>query len=114
MRVDFYQLSEGTPESVVPLLARATLQSGQRLLVVAADEGLRSRIDTALWEQQSEAFLAHGDAGKEHAERQPILLFLQEAGICPQRPLGGGTVEQQNRRSGRQADEYYAQQQARP
>ena len=74
MRVDFYQLSEGTPESVVPLLARATLQAGERLLVVAADAALRNRIDAALWDQQPEAFLAHGHAGEEHAARQPILL----------------------------------------
>lgn len=74
MRVDFYQLREGTPETVVPLLARATLQAGERLLVVAADAGLRERIDRALWEQHADAFLAHGEASEPQAERQPILL----------------------------------------
>ena len=59
---------------MVPLLARASLQAGERLLVVAEDADLRGRIDQALWEAQPEQFLAHGEAGAEHAARQPILL----------------------------------------
>ena len=74
MRVDFYQLSKDGPEHVVPLLARASLQAGERLLVVAEDAELRTLIDSALWDSHAEAFLAHGDAGTSHADRQPILL----------------------------------------
>ena len=74
MRVDFYQLSQGAPEAVVPLLARASLQAGQRLLVVAEDAELRSRLSEALWDGASDAFLANGEAGGDHAPRQPILL----------------------------------------
>ena len=74
MRVDFYQLSQGKPEAVVPLLARATLQAGERLLVVAEDGQLRARVGEALWEAQPDAFLANGEAGTDHAALQPILL----------------------------------------
>ena len=74
MRVDFYQLSQDGPEDVVPLLARATLQAGERMLVVAQDADLRAGIDRALWAAHPEAFLAHGEAGTSHAARQPILL----------------------------------------
>ena len=74
MRVDFYQLSQDGPEQVVPLLARASLQADERLLVVAEEADLRSAIDAALWDAHPEAFLAHGDAGTIHAARQPILL----------------------------------------
>ncbi len=74
MRVDFYQLGRDGPESVVPLLARATMQAGQRLVVAAQDDGLRGRLDQALWEAHPESFLAHGDASDVHAARQPILL----------------------------------------
>jgi DNA polymerase III subunit chi len=74
MRVDFYQLSRDPAELVVPLLARATLQAGERLLVVAGDEVALSRIDHALWERLPDAFLAHGRADADHAARQPILL----------------------------------------
>ncbi|MFN2101208.1 DNA polymerase III subunit chi [Altererythrobacter sp. MF3-039] len=74
MRVDFYQLSQSTPEAVVPLLARATLQAGERLLVVAEDEELRSALSDALWAAYPDAFLANGDGGSEAASRQPVLL----------------------------------------
>jgi DNA polymerase-3 subunit chi len=74
MRVDFYQLSRDPAELVVPLLARATLNAGERLLVVSSDPAALDRIGDALWEGQPEAFLAHGRADADHAERQPILL----------------------------------------
>jgi DNA polymerase-3 subunit chi len=74
MRVDFYQLSRDPVELVVPLLARATLNAGERLLVASSDPSALDRIDEALWKTQPEAFLAHGRADDEHAARQPILL----------------------------------------
>lgn len=77
MRVDFYQLSRDPVELVVPLLARATLNAGERLLVVSADSSALDRIDEALWESQPEAFLAHGRVDANHAARQPILLSNQ-------------------------------------
>lgn len=74
MRVDFYQLSRDPAELVVPLLARAARQAGERLLVISADAEELGRIDRALWEKLPEAFLAHGIAGEGHEDRQPILL----------------------------------------
>ena len=74
MRVDFYQLSRDPAELVVPLIARATAQAGERLLVVSADDAQLARIDKALWERLPDAFLAHGNAGEKHAARQPTLL----------------------------------------
>ncbi|MEZ5687951.1 MAG: DNA polymerase III subunit chi [Caenibius sp.] len=74
MRVDFYQLSRDPAELVVPLLARATGQAGERLLVVSSNADELVRIDKALWEKLPEAFLAHGRAGEGHEERQPTLL----------------------------------------
>lgn len=79
MRVDFYQLSRDPAELVVPLLARASLQAGERLLVVSGDGDVLSRIDKALWERLPDAFLAHGRADNDHAARQPILLSDQPA-----------------------------------
>jgi len=37
MRVDFYQLSESPAEAALPLIARATLSAGERLLVISSD-----------------------------------------------------------------------------
>jgi len=73
VRVDFYQLGRDPAEHVVPLIARAARQQGERLLLVSADDAQRGRIASALWER-ADAFLAHGSAGEKHAVRQPILL----------------------------------------
>lgn len=74
MRVDFYQLSRDPAEAALPLIARATLKAGQRLLVVSGDEAQLVRIGEAMWTRLPETFLAHGRAGAGHEERQPILL----------------------------------------
>lgn len=74
MRVDFYQLSRDPAELVVPLLARAAKAAGERVLVVSEDAGQTARIDKALWEVVPEAFLAHGQAGDGHEQRQPVLI----------------------------------------
>jgi len=73
MRVDFYQLSRGPVERELPPLARRVLETGQRLLVVSADQAQLARIDEGLWAGK-QSFLAHGRAGEPHQERQPILL----------------------------------------
>ncbi|MFA7604550.1 MAG: DNA polymerase III subunit chi [Novosphingobium sp.] len=74
MRVDFYQLSRDPAEAVVPLLARSTLNAGERLLVVSGDADQLGRISAGLWERAADSFLAHGFAGGAHDPRQPILL----------------------------------------
>jgi len=73
MRVDFYQLTRDPAEAVLPPIARNTLAAGERLLVVSADPAQRKRIGEALW-KRPDAFLAHGEAGEGHEDRQPILL----------------------------------------
>ena len=74
MRVDFYQLSRDPVEAALPLIARATLAAGERLLVVSEDSAQLERIDAGLWARLPETFLAHGKAGGPHDVRQPILL----------------------------------------
>ena len=73
MRVDFYQLSRDPAESVLPLLAEKTLERGERLLVVSADDAQLSRIGEALWNSK-DSFLASAQAGGAHDARQPVLL----------------------------------------
>ncbi|MXP43153.1 DNA polymerase III subunit chi [Allopontixanthobacter sediminis] len=79
MRVDFYLLDRDPAEAVVPLLARAAKQAGERVLVVSGDAEQRMRIDQALWTAASEAFLAHGTAGEGHENRQPVLISAEPA-----------------------------------
>lgn len=74
MRVDFYQLSRDTAETALPLIARASLGAGERLLIVSGDDGQRGRISEALWTRLPDSFLAHGQAGGAHDARQPILI----------------------------------------
>jgi DNA polymerase III subunit chi len=73
-RVGFYLSGPQPVERVLPLIARAAKKGGQRMLVVAGDDGLLDRLDKALWEQFPEDYLAHGRADAPHAERQPVLL----------------------------------------
>ncbi|RJY08144.1 DNA polymerase III subunit chi [Aurantiacibacter aquimixticola] len=74
MRVDFYQLSRDPAPVAIALLARKTIEAGERLLVVADDLDMLESISKTLWEASPEAFLANGIAGDEHDARQPILL----------------------------------------
>ncbi len=74
MRVDFYQLGGVSLESVVAAIASRLLGEDQRLLVVAGDEGLLSRLDRQLWDQGEASFLPHALAGGSDDARQPVLL----------------------------------------
>jgi DNA polymerase-3 subunit chi len=74
MRVDFYQLGAAHPDGVVAAIAGKLIDEDQRLLVVAADEGLLARLDRQLWDQGSASFLPHGLAGGVDDAAQPILL----------------------------------------
>ena len=74
MRVDFYQLGSAPPEGIIATLAGKLLGEGQRLLVVAADEGLLARLDRLLWDQGEASFLPHGLAGGVDDLAQPVLL----------------------------------------
>ena len=74
LRVDFYQLSRGPAEAVLPRLAEQTLEAGERLLVVTEDPEQAERLSQALWSHRAESFLAHGIDGAGHEASQPILL----------------------------------------
>jgi DNA polymerase-3 subunit chi len=74
MRVDFYQLCEVAPEQVIARLAQRTLDSGERLLVLANEETALAKLDRMLWDQGRTSFLPHGLAGTGEDSRQPILL----------------------------------------
>jgi DNA polymerase III subunit chi len=74
LRVDFYQLSRDPAEAALPLIARAAMKAGERMLVVSADEAQLARIGDALWTRLPDSFLAHGMAADKDAARQPILL----------------------------------------
>ena len=74
MRVDFYQLGEARPDAVIASIATKLMGDKQRLLIVASDEGLLSRLDRQLWDQGATSFLPHGLAGGSDDAAQPVLL----------------------------------------
>lgn len=74
MRVDFYQLSRDPVEDVVPRIASRLLDNGERLMVVAQDTDLQTRISARLWDSGPTSFLAHGKMGEGEGGRQPILI----------------------------------------
>ena len=74
MRVDFYQLGTAPSDGIIATLAGKLLAEGQRLLIVASDEALLSRLDRQLWDQGTTSFLPHGLAGTADDAAQPVLL----------------------------------------
>jgi len=74
LRLGFYLSGNQPIERVLPLIARAAMRSGERLLVVSGDAEQRQRLSASLWADQPTEFLAHGEAGGPHDARQPILL----------------------------------------
>ena len=76
-QVDFYQLSRDPAERVAVLLARKLFEAGDRLLIVAQDETLRTRLSEALWAADGAVFLAHEMVGAGDDAVQPILLSAE-------------------------------------
>ena len=74
MRVDFYQLGAAQLDSVIAAIAGKLLDDRQRLLIVAADEGLLTRLDRQLWDQGAASFLPHALSDGQDDTAQPILL----------------------------------------
>lgn len=82
----FYHLeSQSLAEALPPLLEKARAK-GWRAFVRVGSPARLQELDDALWTYRDEAFLAHGRADEPHAERQPILLSLDET------PLNGAEL----------------------
>ena len=74
MQVDFYQLGRTPLEQVAFSIAQKLLSEGKRLLIVAGDESMLSRLDRMLWDRGATSFLPHGPSGGSDDARQPVLL----------------------------------------
>ena len=74
MRVDFYQLGGAQPDAIIASIAGKLIGDEQRLLIVAGDEAMLSRLDRQLWDQGASSFLPHALAGGADDAAQPILL----------------------------------------
>jgi DNA polymerase III subunit chi len=79
LRADFYHLTRVPLEKALPSIAERILANGERLVIVAEDEKLLTRIDALLWSYKPESFLPHGREGS-----QPILLSADASGSSAQ------------------------------
>lgn len=88
-RVDFYRVGRDPVQKLLPAVATKLLDTGERLLIVAASAMQRQDIDMALWAHSPTSFLPHGHAGSEQAEREPILISGEFLNIAPN---GAGNI----------------------
>jgi len=70
----FYQLERTSLEETLPGLLERVLGAGWRAVVRAGSDARLDALDSRLWTYKDDAFLAHGRAGREHSEDQPIYL----------------------------------------
>lgn len=77
--VGFYHLTRTGMEQALPRLLDRTLQTGQRALVLCADQAQLAALDQALWECPEPNWLPHGTAADGDADLQPIWLATDDA-----------------------------------
>jgi DNA polymerase-3 subunit chi len=70
----FYHLERTELEAALPPLLEKCLERGWRALVRGGVEERLDALDISLWTYRDESFLAHGRAGRDDPERQPIYL----------------------------------------
>ncbi len=75
----FYHLESQPLQAVLPVLVEKTLARGWRALLRFSTAERLETIDSALWTYRDESFLPHGSARDGHADRQPVLLTLDDA-----------------------------------
>jgi DNA polymerase III subunit chi len=75
----FYHLESQPLQAVLPVLLEKTLARGWRALLRFSTPERLDAIDAALWTYRDESFLPHGAVRDGNAERQPVLLTLDDA-----------------------------------
>lgn len=70
----FYHLEQRPLETVLPMLLEKTLERGWRAVVEVGSTERAEALDAHLWTYRDDSFLAHGLAGAETDQLQPVLL----------------------------------------
>lgn len=79
MQVQFYQVTRGTVEAVLPRLLERALGAGLRVALRVPDDAERARLDRHLWEYRPESFLPHSTEDGPSPAEQPVLLTRGDA-----------------------------------
>jgi len=74
----FYHLEKRSLDAVLPDLIEKTLQRGWRAIIKAESAERADAIDNLLWTFAEHSFLPHAQQGDGRAERQPVLITLED------------------------------------
>ncbi len=83
MRIDFYHLRTSPVEKALPQLMERAMQTGLRVVVMAASEDRVESLGSVLWTHNPDSWLPHGSAKNGAAADQPIWLT-----DCDENPNG--------------------------
>jgi DNA polymerase-3 subunit chi len=76
--IQFYHLRSTTRERAVPKLMEKALQSGSKVVMIAASDATLSSMSDALWTTDPNSFLPHGTSRDKQAAEHPIVLTLAD------------------------------------
>ncbi len=94
--IGFYHLTRTDIMAALPALLGRTLSAGERALVLCPDEGMVTKLDTALWLVPTPDWLPHGTAASAYPQWQPVLLTsdgLNPNGASYAFVVGGAVVD---------------------
>ena len=78
METLFYHLERRSLDAVLPDLVEKTLQRGWRAVIKVDSAERADAIDNLLWTYQEQSFLPHAQQGDGKAERQPVLITVED------------------------------------
>ena len=74
----FYHLERRTLDDALPGLVEKTIARGWRAVIRAESAERAEAIDNRLWTYNDHTFLPHAQTGDGKAERQPVLITVEE------------------------------------
>lgn len=72
--IRFYHLTRKSVDQALPELIERALSRGHKILVRAADDNVRDRLNDHLWTWKPDSFIPHGGGNDPHPEKQPVWL----------------------------------------
>ena len=74
----FYHLERRALEEVLPGLLEKSLERGWRAMIRTDSSERSDALDNLLWTYDEQSFLAHAQSGDGDAQRQPVLITVEE------------------------------------
>jgi DNA polymerase-3 subunit chi len=74
----FYHLERRALEDVLPGLVEKSLVRGWRAVIKTDSSERSDTLDSLLWTYDDQSFLAHAQSGDGEAQRQPVLITVED------------------------------------